>query len=294
MSTFVIYHANCVDGFASATVCFRKFERTAHYIPCNYGTSLDSIIKENNIQLHDEIFMVDFSFPREQLIKCPNKIVILDHHATAKENLVDLPINILAKFDMTKCGCILAWEYFFDTMYPAPLLYIQDRDLWKWELPDSKAFNAGLSLFSKENTNANLDYWSARLLTQMPTMGTFFNDGRIVLLYQQQLIDNACKQAKIVKINPQDADADERLVIEILAVNSPILQSEICDQLIKNNTKENIAACYWHDLKINEIVWSVRSRNKGGMENARTIATRFGGGGHDQAAGFKVKELPRP
>ncbi len=45
-------------------------------------------------------------------------------------------------FDISKCGAVLTWEYFFpDEPVPAFLLYVQDRDLWQWLQPKSKEIN---------------------------------------------------------------------------------------------------------------------------------------------------------
>ena len=47
--------------------------------------------------------MVDFSYKRPVLLEMAekaNSIPILDHHKTAAEDLVDLPANVTAKFDM--------------------------------------------------------------------------------------------------------------------------------------------------------------------------------------------------
>jgi hypothetical protein len=39
-------------------------------------------------------------------------------------------------FDMEKSGCLLTWEWFFKNRQPPQaLLAVNDRDLWKFELP---------------------------------------------------------------------------------------------------------------------------------------------------------------
>src|SRR5262249_41598557 len=49
-----------------------------------------------------------------------------------------------AFFDLNKSGARLAWEYFHpekDT--PELIEFIEDRDLWRWQIPRSKEFSAG-------------------------------------------------------------------------------------------------------------------------------------------------------
>ncbi|KAM1098717.1 hypothetical protein COP2_016354 [Malus domestica] len=59
----------------------------------------------------------------------PN-VVVLDHHKSA----IGTPIggNVAGVVDMNRCGATIAFEY------------IEDGDLWRWKLPNSKAFSSGL------------------------------------------------------------------------------------------------------------------------------------------------------
>ena len=65
---------------------------------------------------------------------------VLDHHATAAEDLAGLPFVTI---DLDRSGAVLAWEHFHPGR-PVPLLlrYVQDRDLWRWALPRSREVNA--------------------------------------------------------------------------------------------------------------------------------------------------------
>jgi uncharacterized protein len=64
---------------------------------------------------------------------------VLDHHITAAQELEGLLRNdgiVDGVFDMEKSGCLLTWEWFFkDRQPPQALLAVNDRDLWKFELP---------------------------------------------------------------------------------------------------------------------------------------------------------------
>lgn len=63
-------------------------------------------------------------------------------------------------FDNNRSGALLAWDHFFpDSPPPQTLLYIQDRDLWKWELPHSKQIsNALINVFLPLN---NFSVWDS-------------------------------------------------------------------------------------------------------------------------------------
>jgi oligoribonuclease NrnB/cAMP/cGMP phosphodiesterase (DHH superfamily) len=138
---FVLYHANCQDGFGAAWAARDFFGDSATYIPVQYGDPLPEMPDGS------AVYIVDFSYDRatlEALSTRVEKLVVLDHHKTAKAELDGLPF---ATFDMNKSGAVLTWEYFNPgEPPPALLLYIQDRDLWRWKLPDSREISAALTL----------------------------------------------------------------------------------------------------------------------------------------------------
>ena len=56
------------------------------------------------------------------------------------EDLHDIPNTL---FDMNHSGARLSWDFFHPGKLPPKFInYIEDRDLWKWELPSSKEFSA--------------------------------------------------------------------------------------------------------------------------------------------------------
>jgi oligoribonuclease NrnB/cAMP/cGMP phosphodiesterase (DHH superfamily) len=101
-------------------------------------------------------------------------VVILDHHKTAFESLPQNgqgPGNLHCVLDMNRSGATISYDYFERKLLSErnskgpPLSseqislvpgsnservkglfkYIEDADLWKWNLSDSKAFSSGLS-----------------------------------------------------------------------------------------------------------------------------------------------------
>ena len=133
---YVLYHASCADGFGAAYAAWKKLGSQAKYIPVSYHEYLPDM-RENS-----EVYILDLSYPRDVLIDLNarmKKVIVLDHHKTAQENLRGL---VFAKFDMEKSGAVLAWEYFHpDKEVPILLEYVQDRDLWQWNLLNSQEVN---------------------------------------------------------------------------------------------------------------------------------------------------------
>ena len=113
MHTYVLYHANCLDGMASKYVAWLHFGDNPNvtYIPVAYDEPFPDIPLTKNTQ----IFVLDFSYPRSQLLYVEQmvfRLVVLDHHKTAQEELAWLSF---ATFDSNKSGCGLAWDYFLQT-----------------------------------------------------------------------------------------------------------------------------------------------------------------------------------
>src|SRR4051812_40261454 len=104
MKPLCIYHGNCADGFASAWVV-RKANTAEILNNEGYPTW-----QGDEMQFHAGVYqnpppdvtgrhviMVDFSYKRPVLLEMAAKaesILILDHHKTAAEDLVDLPSNV--------------------------------------------------------------------------------------------------------------------------------------------------------------------------------------------------------
>jgi uncharacterized protein len=69
-------------------------------------------------------------------------VVWIDHHASQAPVRAALGWGTL---DSSECGTSLTWRCLFPDQAPPPVIaYIKDKDLWRWELPDSRAIAAGL------------------------------------------------------------------------------------------------------------------------------------------------------
>lgn len=90
------------------------------------------------------------------------RVVVLDHHKTALEQLSETAVgeNVTKVIDMERSGATIAFDYFKEKLKLEPnqmvvevgefdrvgslFKYIEDGDLWRWRLPNSKAFSSGL------------------------------------------------------------------------------------------------------------------------------------------------------
>lgn len=266
------YHANCTDGIAAAWVIKKHFERqtSVELIPAEYQkTKLDY-----NIGINDKIIIVDFSFSEQELDEAynilGNRLLVLDHHKTS-EFLKNKPYGNLWNDQESGAGIAARYTSMLpgaNIKVPDLILYIEDNDLWKFKLPQSKEVNTYIQSF--EPTIESIDY----LYTI--SWETMAHIGRQLLRQKDTFIKRALSSAHKITI----------LGKEVLAVNSPLLQSEIGNELAKMNSPYGV--CYYttHDNKISLSFRSIDSK-----EDVSLIAKHFGGGGHRNAAGAVINSL---
>ena len=268
MKKLCIYHGNCADGFTAAWVVNKKYPGIKLHAGV-YG-------QEPPACAGLDVIMVDFSYSREVLIRIAGQassVLILDHHQTAEKNLVGLPDNVTTYFDMYRSGAMMAWDYCFRGQPPSYLIkHVQDRDLWRFTIPGTKAFQA--NLFSYEYTLENWD-----------SIADICADD---YKYHEFIVAGESIERKHLKdINEFINVASYRRDVagyHVPVLNAPYFwSSDACHIMAQD---EPFAACYW-DTPTGR-TFSLRS-DKNGLDVAE-IAERFGGGGHKHASGF---QLPR-
>lgn len=257
----VIYHAHCVDGFTAAWIAHLKYGSNTDFIPMTYNDKLDI----SKFAGHD-VSILDFSFKRdvtENLAKITKSLVILDHHISAQKELVDLPY---AKFEREQSGATMAWEYFFPgTQIPKFVQYVRDRDLWKFNLPDSRIFSLWLKTQSR-----TFDNWTKINRKVVEEWISILDESRGIESHVNFIINLLSEQASEGSLNGW----------RCLAVNSPIYQSEI-GEILQN--KAPIGLIYWEQN--NKVIVSLRSHKVDVSE----IAKFWSGGGNPQTAGFSLE-----
>jgi len=256
----IIYHAHCLDGFTAAWAASLVFGKDAVYLPMQYG----QVPTVKSLRKYARVYVLDFSFQRaviQEWIAVGVPFEIHDHHKTAKADLDGLPG---VTFDMARSGAMLAWNRFHPGVEPPDLVrYVQDRDLWRWELPDSKAYCAALNAYPMD-----AETWSL-LLDRTEDLKA---EGKILLRYERQLIERACEQSVLRTIGGH----------EVLVVNTTVCGSEIGERLCLLNPHLPFSAFY-SDTHEGTRKWGLRSRN--GFD-VSAVAKLYGGGGHAAAAGF--------
>jgi len=257
---FVIYHADCSDGFGAAYSAWKLLGERAQYHAAKYGEPAPDVAGKN-------VVILDFSYDNattKKLIKSANALIVIDHHKSAMIELHDVSCT---HFDMNHSGAMLAWKFFHPGKdVPRMIKFIEDRDLWKWEIPYSKEFSAAFDMvpFTFEDFDLFLDD-SAVDNAQMR--------GSYILAYSKTVISKIAKRAITRKMGNKD----------ILVVNSPHWMSEIGSVL---STKCDFAVIWYYDHDTRQVKVSLRAHHDDA--DVSEVAKRFGGGGHRKAAGFAL------
>lgn len=266
MKPLVIYHGNCADGFGAAWA-FHDADPGAFEF--HAGTYNDA---PPNVEGRD-VFLVDFSYKAHvvaKLIEQADRVVLIDHHKTALEDLDALirSCALESHCSLEKSGATLAWEYTHLDAPPGLILHIEDRDLWRFALPLTREIQA--CVFSHPYDFALWD--------------TLMQAG------PEELQQMACEGAAIERKHHKDVAELTGVVTRPMTIggytvpvaNLPYtLTSDAGHLLAKDHP---FAACYWDTPEGR--VFSLRSTDDG--IDVSEIAKRYGGGGHVHASGFRV------
>lgn len=274
---YVIYHKDCLDGYTAAWAAHKYLtpwaEQNVTYIPLNYSASIP------NFESKSLIYILDFSFKPEVISKLLNEhtVILLDHHKSSMEAWSDYitknpqttSSSSVIRFDMTKSGARLAWEYFNKEPIPDLVKYVEDRDLWRFAYPQSKAFHSFLTSFPMtfedwDRINKGLENDSSR--------NEIFMQAGALMRQREEEIKKIVEDVKLKTIGRHN----------VPVINCPyFLASEACNLLLDTYENAPFVASY-HDRK-DFRQWSLRSKSFDVSE----IAALYGGGGHKQASGYE-------
>jgi oligoribonuclease NrnB/cAMP/cGMP phosphodiesterase (DHH superfamily) len=268
-----IYHANCLDGFTAAWVVNKYFQGDCEFVAAGYGDMPPDVTDK-------DVYIVDFSYPREvikDLIEKARTLVVLDHHKTAQEALAHLVTrscgeynNTTVIFDMERSGAMIAWNYFYpDEAPPFALECVQDRDLWKFEMKSTKAVTA--YMFLSEHSFMRWNF--------------FMDDNNF----------HFCRKSGEVLLQKHEKDVKDmtKLTQTTLGIGEftvpccnviPTLASDVGHLLLELSPDALFSATFYFEKDC----WKFSLRSSDEREDVSAIAKRYGGGGHRNAAGFKL------
>lgn len=289
IAKFVLYHANCPDGFGSAYAAWLFLGSEATYIPVKHGESLPSVV----IGQENEVYICDFAYPRNVLLELKDKVKllqVLDHHKTAETDLQGLDF---CEFDMNRSGAGMTWDYFFkkfpDRMTDRRLFfsYIEDRDLWRFKLPNSKEITTWLMSFEYD-----FQIYENAWLMFAKYFGNCVDQGATLMRQDRKNIAMICDQSKVIKMWWPPATLGKDLTsppqeYKVAVCNATSHWSDVGNELLIRHPEADFSLQYYRDLK-QGWKYSLRSNDK---VDVSALAKFYGGGGHKNAAGFQYDLL---
>jgi len=256
----VLYHAECPDGFGGSFAAWKKFGKTAIYIPVYHNTPPPEEIYGKHV------FTLDYSYKLpvvKNILPRVKSLTIIDHHVT-NIGAAKLAGGVV---DIKHSGAVLSWKYFHpDKKIPRLFKHVEDIDTWKFRLPYTKELAEITALYP-------LDYkvWE-KLVREVETrngLNKYVTEGKILLKKRDDQVKKVAAYAEEVEFEGY----------KCLMSNSPVYCSHIGAYLCK---KKPPLAIIW-SRRGKKIVVSLRSD---GTVDVSKIAEKYGGGGHKAAAGF--------
>jgi len=267
----VLYHGGCPDGFGGAYAAWKKFGNMAEYIPLKHGKPAPKNLEGK------ELYFVDFCYPQQiidTLAGHAKSITVLDHH----EGVRDVATQFPGVFDTNHSGATIAWSYFHpNTPVPTLLKYVEDGDLYRFGLPNSREVLAyvytltdSFSSFDIQNT----EKWDTFVteLEDVSERTRIVETGRMFAQYHEHVVAHGIHRAEIVRFEGYEC---------YLTGSSGEFASDIGSRLTR--LKPPIALIVSADAE------GVRVSLRGdGSVDVAALARIYGGNGHPVSAGFRV------
>lgn len=301
----IIYHAGCMDGFASAWVVWHALleqgytESKMQFIACDYGDPIPDMTGKR-------VYIVDFSWYDTEALLAKvfhaKAVWMMDHHIGAQRAWGDVPLptNFRYIYNKELSGLGITWNYFYpdEQMFQHRMLArIQDRDLWRFELDGSREIHARLKsegFLLRESNQVNIlekfNRFDRFFDTRAYSTDTLIYEGRIIQRAELALIDLILERTmKLVDFpiyaEKGDGSGDlERVdTVRVPMAEMPYdLASEAGNKMAIGYP---FSITYETQHALGKRKFSVRSEIGEGMD-VSAVSVQNGGGGHEHSGGW--------
>lgn len=319
-STAVLYHYPCPDGAFAALAAHLYFSAASLHRPppLFFPNTVYNPLRADQLPLHQiaDVYLLDFVGPSgfvQDLSSRVNRVIVLDHHKTALEKLThesSFGQNVTKVIDIQRSGATIAFDYFKQKLIQDAVgnfdaassschhkalnefermrrlyEYIEDGDLWKWCLPNSKALSSGLKDLNIEfDAVLNPNLFDQLLSLDMEAM---ISQGIASLSHKQKLIDDFLNQSYSITLG--GGAFGRCLAVDADSISE--LRSELGHQLATKSQNLNLrgigAVVYRVPALGNDQVLKISLRSVHDEDTTR-ISQEFGGGGHRNASSFML------
>lgn len=257
----IVYHANCHDGITALWVAMQRWP---HGVPVKGVYGIDPVPVESFTG--DDVVFVDFSYRRDHMLAiaaAAASLQVYDHHKTAEAELDGLGFCV---FDMERSGAGLAWDELMPGRRPPLVDYVEDRDLWRFSLPQCKEVHAACNSYPVTLEHRDI-------LMRQPIVD-LQREGEAILRYHNKLVQSALQSVRRTKEVTGD-------FVPVITCPNIELVSDLGHEMAKG---QPYAAIVIHGPDRT----TVSLRSEPGGVDVSEIAKKRGGGGHKHAAGFTL------
>jgi nanoRNase/pAp phosphatase (c-di-AMP/oligoRNAs hydrolase) len=244
-----------------------------------------------DINNYDRLVMVDYSLNIEDMKKLKEKFkenfIWIDHHEAAYLKIND-QVDIKGLRDKNNSAATLVYKY-FNKEPPLISKYVEDIDIWKFDLENTEEILNSVEYFLKKTINsAVLDFNLIDINKVILFLDNdYFLEQKEKLIETGKIINNTIKQ--ITKESLLNSNKYMFEGYRTLVINSTI-RASIFSLIVFNTSmyKDIDQIIVWSkNYKTNDYKFSIRSREN----DCNVIARKYGGNGHKQASGFKLVDL---
>lgn len=295
MKKLILTHANCVDGCCCRAILEQKFGKEADYIEVDYAdfnpdipVRYEKFKAETESYNNTEVIMADICLSEEfieMFLKNKNKVTIIDHHKTViplmnklREKLKDnpdLPLHLIFSDNNDVCGAKMTWlEYGSHKEIPKMIDIVEDYDLWQFKFEETAFFHAALLENGMQPKDIEKSYW-VELLNNPELFEAKTKSGESIYKDYMKLLKEYSYTAKEVVLDGHKG----------LMVNAPLKYRSDLGNIVAEQS--GTFAMIWE--KTEDGIVSCSLRSKPGFD-VSVIAEKFKGGGHTNAAAFRVND----
>jgi oligoribonuclease NrnB/cAMP/cGMP phosphodiesterase (DHH superfamily) len=275
-SSAVLFHSPCIDGLLAAVVAYKALKGYAVFYPHNPAIpfDLDTLDSET-----ETIYLLDYCGPPGFLEKCMQraKVVLLDHHDTAAKMVAALPEtgNHFLAVHQNSSGCMMA-NRFWNPIGASEvnwdiLSYVEDDDLWRHKLPDSRTFAAGMRSIPWNYS----DIPAASGIIDSLSVSKVIELGEQQLQKESQAIEQALATSYKLQLGDQIYWAAE--------TSMPEITSSLGERLAQKETGYGAVVIRGDRIKL-----SLRSISDD--HDTTVFSASKGGGGHKRSSGCFIDE----
>lgn len=262
--TVILFHGNCPDGFGGAYSAWKKFGESAEYVPLKHGKPVPVDLTGAHA------YFIDFCYPADimaEIASVAASVTVLDHHEGMKEVVEALPSHV---YDVSHSGAVIAWMYFHpDTPIPTLLSYVEEGDLYRFELPDARALLS--YVYSKPFEFTVWDELVAQVEDEK-TRAVMIERGTIYAEHSTLLVDELIEDAKLVRFEGYEC---------YFSPSISVFTSDLGNRLARKRAPLSLSV----QARPDGIRVSLRGD---GTVDVAKIAQKYGGNGHPNASAFSL------